>query len=62
MTANLLDLTNVVTKDTEDTLLEAEIRKNHREILKALSEGRDYILKLNDRTVVIKAKKPEKIA
>ncbi len=62
MTTNLLELTDTVTKDTEDTLVQAEIRKNYKEIRRALDEGRDYVLDTPRGRILIRAKRAEKSA
>lgn len=62
MTTNLLELTETVTKDTEDTLIAQKIRKNINEIRTALKEGRDYILDTPRGEIVIRANPAKKSA
>jgi hypothetical protein len=62
MTTNLLRLTDTVTIDTDDTLLQQEILKKIDEIRTALAQGQDYVLNTPRGQVVIHADPVKKSA
>ncbi len=63
MTTSIVDLTSAITKDSQDAVLEQEIRDHREEILAAIKMGHDYVLKTkNGVTLVFRAGKSEKSA
>ena len=58
MTTNLLHLAETVTRDTEDTVVQAFIRANQNEIRTALEQGRECVLRVpNGAKIVIRGKR-----
>ena len=55
MTIDLEKLTEALKRDTPEKLLEQQIERQKQEIVKAVSEGRDFVLEGTHRLVIKKA-------